>query len=249
MTKLKRQYKDEDKWIGLYTKHTELDSKAMVGHSSKEDLNLTAKDIVNKLKINEDEIVLDFACGNGEITKLIGKHCKFILGIDHSKYLIEYANKNNSGTNIGYLLADNKNFVQMIKKEYPNLVFSKLFSNEGASQYLEFITFISFIKETQKILTEDSLILLSGTLLKTNKFKYYRCNTLKQKIVFYIANYVANLKKHFFPTKPDLMGYWYDVGKVFAVFTDMDYDVAITNNLSHRSYRFDFLLKKRRSND
>lgn len=54
------------------------------------------------LQLNETDIVLDFGCANGLITKIVAGYCKNITGCDLSPDLIAVAEKFHSAENIEY---------------------------------------------------------------------------------------------------------------------------------------------------
>ena len=49
------------------------------------------KEVIKGINFSKDELVLDFGCGNGLKTLIIGKKCKKIIGVDVSKKAIKSA--------------------------------------------------------------------------------------------------------------------------------------------------------------
>ncbi|XP_033632673.1 uncharacterized protein LOC117294401 [Asterias rubens] len=59
-----------------------------------------------KLTFSPEDTVLDVGCGTGEDTKLTALKVGKVIGIDSSKEMLDFAMKNNSSSNITYLLED-----------------------------------------------------------------------------------------------------------------------------------------------
>ncbi|XP_033632674.1 juvenile hormone acid O-methyltransferase-like [Asterias rubens] len=59
-----------------------------------------------KLTFSPEDTVLDAGCGTGEDTKLTALKVGKVTGIDPSKEMLDFAMKNNSSSNITYLLED-----------------------------------------------------------------------------------------------------------------------------------------------
>lgn len=60
---------------------------------SEDQIQLIVDMIRTKLFLHSSDILLDLACGNGALTKLLFNHCAESLGVDLSEYLISIANK------------------------------------------------------------------------------------------------------------------------------------------------------------
>ena len=69
---------------------------------SPEQFSMIVRSVVDALKIDAGDTVLDLCCGNGLITHAISSHCKAISGIDYSAPLIEVARRHKAGPNITY---------------------------------------------------------------------------------------------------------------------------------------------------
>ena len=78
------------------------------------------EDIVNLLKPQKDESILDIGCGTGDLTKKISNSCKKVIGIDNSQLMIQTALE--KFPEIEFILSDATNFEL-------NTTFDAVFSN------------------------------------------------------------------------------------------------------------------------
>lgn len=60
---------------------------------SEEDVAQIVDEIVRGLRLRPDDVVLDLACGNGALSARLLPHCRQLVGVDHSAYLIGVANE------------------------------------------------------------------------------------------------------------------------------------------------------------
>ena len=60
--------------------------------------------VIEGLDLTAQDGLLDLCCGNGLITGLFAPHCRAVVGVDYSEYLIEVARQNASADNIVYML-------------------------------------------------------------------------------------------------------------------------------------------------
>ena len=81
------------------------------------------EDIVNLLKPQKDESILDIGCGTGDLTKKISNSCKKVIGIDNSQLMIQTALE--KYPEIEFILSDANNF-QL------DTTFDAVFSNENS---------------------------------------------------------------------------------------------------------------------
>ena len=57
------------------------------------DFEKIAADIIDKVRFEKQDVVLDLCCGNAALAIPISKTCKEIHGVDHSEHLIGSAKK------------------------------------------------------------------------------------------------------------------------------------------------------------
>lgn len=60
---------------------------------SQDQIDMIVDAVVNGLKINENDTLLDLCCGNGALSSLFFKYCKAGLGVDFSEHLISIADQ------------------------------------------------------------------------------------------------------------------------------------------------------------
>lgn len=61
---------------------------------SDDQIKMIVETIKNQLSMKPDDILLEFACGNGSISRYLFDSCQDYLGVDFSEYLISVAKKN-----------------------------------------------------------------------------------------------------------------------------------------------------------
>ena len=80
-------------------------------------------DILNSIKLDSNELVLDLGCGTGFLFKHINKQVRLVVGIDLSqKALVEVKKRTKNMTNTALILADADN------TPFPDHTFDKIFA-------------------------------------------------------------------------------------------------------------------------
>lgn len=69
-------------------------------------MELIVGGIVQALRLNEQDVVVDLCCGNGLIARRLSHFVAKVIGVDFAHGLIEAANKHNSAPNIEYIHSD-----------------------------------------------------------------------------------------------------------------------------------------------
>lgn len=85
-------------------------------------IDLWSKHYLRKfLRMEKDDIILDFGCGVGRLTEFVGKRCAKSIGIDISQELLSVANNNRSRR---------RNTFYYLPQEFPNdkVKYDKLFT-------------------------------------------------------------------------------------------------------------------------
>ncbi|PCJ82904.1 MAG: hypothetical protein COA57_12655 [Flavobacteriales bacterium] len=189
--------------------------------------------IINTLKIQLHETVLDICCGNGLLTKLLSQHCQHIYGFDFSGAQIENAKANNNAENITYEVADallsSKQFVQKADKIL--LYFS--------FQYFDtFRKGKKVITEAAKLLNNGGMMLIGDIPAKEHLWKFYK--TPKDKMR-YLKNNVLNKNP---------MGKFWSKEELDKICDKLNLDgiyLQQSDHLPYSSYRFDYLIKMKNS--
>jgi ubiquinone/menaquinone biosynthesis C-methylase UbiE len=79
-------------------------------------------DILNSLKLESNEFVLDLGCGTGFLFRHISKQAEFLVGLDLSEKALQEAKKRTKNmTNVALILADADN------TPFPDRTFDKVF--------------------------------------------------------------------------------------------------------------------------
>lgn len=132
---------------------------------SREKFEFIINDLLKKINLQENDVVLDLCCGNGVLTYEFAKYCKRVVGVDFSKPYIENAKKYKISDNINYFYGD----ILDIK---------------------ETIDFNNF--QPDKIIMHASLAYFNGKQL--DKLLLMLNNNIKKDFIFLISN-VPNRKK------------------------------------------------------
>ncbi len=84
--------------------------------------NTKIVDILNSLKFESNEFVLDLGCGTGFLFRHINKQAEFLVGLDLSEKALQEAKKRTKNmTNVALILADADN------TPFPDSTFDKVF--------------------------------------------------------------------------------------------------------------------------
>ena len=101
-----------EKQIGVDYLDSEIVNEYDNQHQKFRDFQAEAEDMVEKLKITEEDVVLDFGCGTGEIALNLAKYCKKVICVDISPEMLnilktkaEKQNINNIETHCGGFLS------------------------------------------------------------------------------------------------------------------------------------------------
>jgi ubiquinone/menaquinone biosynthesis C-methylase UbiE len=235
---MKAMQVNADKYVGIWVKPSDNLLKQVGRRHSYDYINLIVADVVNKLKITQNDTVLDLCCGNGLITKEIANYCKEIHGVDFSKILIETARKKFNAANIHYHLEDATN----IDKIFATNFFDKCYS------YFSFQFFDPeegrlIIKVMCKITKSNGLILVGDVPDKRKIWHYY--DTLGKKIRFLRTTIVYRARRR----GEDSLGWWWHPDQIKKICKELELECKIlqqNEKLPHAHYRFDFLIKAER---
>lgn len=171
-------------WQEYPIRKSDLDPFEQVGKTkegksiTQEQLSIIINDIINKLELSKEDILLDLCCGNGVITKLLSNNVKKIIGIDFSKSLIEDANKYYMTDNIEYYQHDVKRLDEM-KDKLRNV--SKVLCYEALAFFNE-KEFSSLLNTLNTNVGEHSIYFFGSVLDNAKKFNFF--NTLPYKFVY-----------------------------------------------------------------
>lgn len=109
----------------------------------------------------KDKTVLDIPCGVGWGTSTL-KRAKKIYGVDIAPDAIEYASNHFKKKNIEYQVGD------MVSMPFPDAFFDVVICLEGFEHVAREIS-VSFIREAQRVLKMDGLLIMTTPLLTEGK--------------------------------------------------------------------------------
>ncbi|MCL0058161.1 class I SAM-dependent methyltransferase [Dehalococcoidia bacterium] len=225
----------KDKYIGTLIKPYDDSLKAQVGRWQHHDIELIAKTIIDTLKINQTDRVLDLCCGNGLITNIVAKHCQEIHGVDFSGILIETANKENKSQNVHYYLKN----VLKIDELFQETSFDKVYCY-FAFQHLNYEDGEKLVGLTARVVKQNGLILIGDIPDKRKKLAYYNTDTLRKWINFIRAEVIRQVFR-----KEDIFGWWWSPDQIKGVCKKLKLKCEFPEQdkkLPHAHYRFDVLI-------
>lgn len=157
-------------------------------YKSSEEQQKWARELISKLSLNGNEKVLDIGCGDGKVTAEIANVLSygFVLGIDNSKEMIEFANKNfpkEKFPNLSFMLIDAKELNYNEKFNYENW-FDIVFSNAALHWIIDHLPVLKGIervlKPSGKVLLQmggkgnaNDVIEIMNEIIRKEKWKKY----------------------------------------------------------------------------
>lgn len=186
--------------------------------------------VVEFLRINDKDTVLDLCCGNGVVTQEIAKVCGSVVGVDFSMPLLRVARDRFSETNIQYIHGNVTSLPDVIL----GTSFTKIFMNE-ALQHLS-------LEETDQMLgcisrskCSSAPILFSAVPDKEKIWSFYDTDERREE-------YIRRIKDG-----TEAIGHWWDRAELEALAERYGYQAqfkALPAILHSAKYRFDVLLTK-----
>ena len=199
---------------------------------SNEQLNQLISDIVQKLDLKDDDVVLDLCCGNGLITSAVAEKCQSIVGVDFSKPLIEIARKYHNPINTKYLNMSvfdiTSENLQMPKS------FTKIYMYEGL-QYFQEAQF-SHLMQILLARSNEKVIILFAGIPDLGKIREFY-NTPERQLEYETRKRQGT----------EMIGTWWKKSFIRQVCGDygLQCDFLSQHEFSHTAhYRFDFRIKR-----
>jgi ubiquinone/menaquinone biosynthesis C-methylase UbiE len=142
--------------------------------------------ILKWAEFKEHDVVLDAACGNGELSYLISKQCMICIGLDNSKKSVVFFKKMNKKSKI--IIADSENI------PFKDCTFDKVVCNTSLQL---FPNDIKSIEEMSRVMKKNGLLLLTVDSFthpkiqknikrihrkRNNVFNYYTKESLEKKL-------------------------------------------------------------------
>ena len=163
-----------------YTKWLEKDSYALsTGHDESEQYFVDVSTrIIKRLQLNKSDIVLDYGCSNGTITKKICKEVKTIYGVDFIDSLVNRAKNENSSKNIDYLCLNAVETVEQLR----HLNINKVYIHNVVHNLDTFDNFISLMRNILSILPTWGGFFLQMFLIKISLMNSLKVKTLSKRL-------------------------------------------------------------------
>lgn len=194
-------------------------------------IDVIVSNIQRQLKLTSGDVMLDLCCGNGLLTKEIGKYCKSIFSLDYSNQLIQIAQKYHAASNIAYCNAS----VLEIESEVSNgQRFNKVYMYE-ALQHFTSEEFVTLLHKLTPLLDQNAILFFASVPDEERLWNFYNTPELKQ--YYFEQKSKGNL----------LLGTWWKKQNILQIARDLGFECEIQyqqENLYTAHYRFDFLLKK-----
>jgi len=151
------------------------------------------RDIAFKLRLSQDDSLLDLCCGNGVITAQLAEQCRAAVGVDFSRPLLTVAAADFSRPNLTYRLAS---ALDLSALELKPASFTRVLLYD-ALQHFKPDELAPLLRAIKGIVSSDRLILLGGL-----PFRPYRRRYLN-------SPYKRLRYQYFRLTGRDLLGTWW----------------------------------------
>lgn len=211
------------------------DHLKQVGHTvggktiSEAELKAIVDDIVEILKLSDEDNLLELCCGNGVITKRLSFYVKHIFAIDSSEKLIDVALSKNQNNLISYSMGDILELNELLKPEgnYTKVLMFAALQHFKKEQLSEIINLI-------RPFCHSDFKLLFGFVPDINKRWCFYDTFDKRKQ--YLFRRLSNT---------DVMGTWWNKKFIYRVCAEMSLKcefIDIPENRYGGSYRFHVLV-------
>lgn len=189
-------------------------------------------DIHKTLETQMDDIVLDLCCGNGVITAIMSKACKFIVGVDYSEPLIKIAQKYNKPENASYF---QMSVLDLNANNLLNKSFTKIYMYEALQHFNEdgFPKILALINE----ISSPSSIIFIGSIPNIDKLWDFYDTDERRK------DYLERKSKN-----QEAIGTWWNQKYIVDTCLQNGFECEILSQsqvLHTAHYRFDIRLTKR----
>ena len=199
---------------------------------SNEQLNQLITDVVQKLDLKDNDVVLDLCCGNGLITFAVAQKCQSIVGVDFSKPLIEIALKYHNPINAKYLNMPVFD-ISAANLQMPKS-FTKIYMYEGL-QYFQEAQF-SHLMQTLLALSNEKVTMLFAGIPDMDKIREFY-NTPERQL-----EYETRKRQGI-----EMIGTWWEKSFIRQICGEhgLKCDFLAQYELSHTAhYRFDVRIKR-----
>jgi Methyltransferase domain len=190
--------------------------------------------ITEDLDLTQNDILVDFCCGNGLFTYELKDKVKQIIGIDFSQNIIDTANKFRPAGNITYCLGGVVEYMKSFAAKWPGIEPNKYLMNDSLAYFPA--TGLEEMLKAIVAVSRSFRFLIRGVPNDELKWNYY--NTPERK-EFY-ANLLA---------KGDLtndgLGTWWQQADIKSVCGKLNLQCVVRNQqLPVSDYRMDVMISK-----
>lgn len=201
---------------------------------SKEAFQLIVDDIIQSLSLQQDDVLVDFCCGNGLFTYELKDKVARIIGIDFTEQIVATARQLKSAPNIEYCLGSVVDFMDAFEQHFPGVHPHKYLMNDSIS-YFSVKDLEQMLKSMIRVSPNGFTAIFRGAPDDALKWNYYNTEERKQR-------YLDNLAKG--DLTNDGMGRWWAANEVETVCASLglvchmrQQDAALAN------YRTDIIIK------
>ncbi len=197
-----------------------------------EQLDHLIRDVVQKLDLKAEDVVLDLCCGNGLITSAIAKNCQSIVGVDFSKPMIEIAREYHNSINTKYL---NMSVLDITAENLQSpKSFTKIYMYEGLQYFQE--AQLPHLIQTLLALSSERVIILFAGVPDMDKIREFY-DTPERQLEYETRKRLGT----------EAVGTWWEKTFIRQVCGDhgLQCDFLSQHHLSHTArYRFDIRIKR-----
>jgi len=201
----------------------------------KEVFDKLTKNIIDKLQLTTDDVLLEMCCGNGLCTYELKDNAKQIIAVDFAPHLIESAKKYKAADNISYTLASVFDFLKDFKSNF-DVIPLKYLMNDAISNF-EPENLRQVLESVIEISGGKFIFLITGAPNDDLKWNFYNTEERKQR-------YIDNNAKG--DTRNDGVGRWWTPQEIKELCESLNLDVAVENLPEDVSnFRMDFLISSK----
>lgn len=111
-------------------------------------------DFIFKHFTQKPQLAVDVGCGTGQATVEIAKRAGEVIGMDHSKRMVDYANSANKAKNLSFRIGDDRDFGEGFAPESVDLV--------TVAEAAHYFDLDNFYKAAHTILKPNGLLIIWG---------------------------------------------------------------------------------------
>lgn len=190
-------------------------------------------EMVHGLSLEQEDILVDFCCGNGLFTYELRSLVQRIIGVDFAPHILQTAHEFKSAENITYHLSEVTAFLKNFKQVFPDVQPNKYLNNDSLA-YFSVEELEEMLQLIVGISGNDFHFLLRGVPNAELMWNYYNTEERKQK-------YLADKAKGDYTN--DGMGRWWLPEEIENICKALNLKYIIHNqDASLSNYRMDVMI-------